>query len=67
MDIGYFRDVVERKLEFLLSILLKFNVNKIFFNCINVVFMNIDFFMIFWNNIVWVGGGMFFGKGEVFF
>uniref|UniRef100_K1R3V3 Protein htrL n=1 Tax=Magallana gigas TaxID=29159 RepID=K1R3V3_MAGGI len=66
LDIGYFRDVVERKLEFSLSIPPKFNANKISFNRINVVSMNIDPFTIFRNNIVWVGGGMFLGKGEVF-
>uniref|UniRef100_A0A8W8N4K6 Uncharacterized protein n=1 Tax=Magallana gigas TaxID=29159 RepID=A0A8W8N4K6_MAGGI len=66
LDIGYFRDVVERKLEFSLSIPPKFNANKISFNRINVVSMNIDPFTIFRKNIVWVGGGMFLGKGEVF-
>lgn len=67
VDIGYFRDVVEWKVDFILDILLGFDLGKIFVNWVEGLLMNIDFFMIFRKNIVWVGGGIFFGKGEVLF
>lgn len=64
LDIGYFRDVVERKVDFTLDIPPGFNPGKISVNRVEGLSMNIDPFTIFRKNIVWVGGGIFLGKGE---
>lgn len=65
LDIGYFRDVVERKVDFTLDIPPGFDPGKISVNRVEGLSMNIDPFTIFRKNIVWVGGGIFLGKGEV--
>lgn len=65
VDIGYFRDVVERKVDFTLDIPPGFDPGKISVNRVEGLSMNIDPFTIFRKNIVWVGGGIFLGKGEV--
>lgn len=64
VDIGYFRDVVERKVDFTLDIPPGFDPGKISVNRVEGLSMNIDPFTIFRKNIVWVGGGIFLGKGE---
>lgn len=64
VDIGYFRDVVERKVDFTLDIPPGFDQGKISVNRVEGLSMNIDPFTIFRKNIVWVGGGIFLGKGE---
>lgn len=64
LDIGYFRDVVERKVDFTLDIPPGFDPGKISVNRVEGLSMNIDPFTIFRKNIVWVGGGIFLGKGE---
>lgn len=64
VDIGYFRDVVERKVDFTLHIPPGFDPGKISVNRVEGLSMNIDPFTIFRKNIVWVGGGIFLGKGE---
>lgn len=64
LDIGYFRDVVERKVYFTLDIPPGFDPGKISVNRVEGLSMNIDPFTIFRKNIVWVGGGIFLGKGE---
>ncbi|XP_034337087.2 uncharacterized protein [Magallana gigas] len=63
VDIGYFRDVVERKVDFTLDIPPGFDPGKISVNRVEGLSMNIDPFTIFRKNIVWVGGGIFLGKG----
>lgn len=63
VDIGYFRDVVERKVDFTLDIPPVFDPGKISVNRVEGLSMNIDPFTIFRKNIVWVGGGIFLGKG----
>lgn len=65
LDIGYFRDVVERNVDFTLDIPPGFDPGKISVNRVEGLSMNIDPFTIFRKNIVWVGGGIFLGKGEV--
>lgn len=65
VDIGYFRDVVERKVDFTLDIPPGFDPGKISVNRVEGLSMNIDPFTIFRKNTVWVGGGIFLGKGEV--
>lgn len=64
VDIGYFRDVVERKVDFTLDIPPGFDPGKISVNRVEGLSMNIDPFTIFRKNIVWVGGGIFLGKEE---
>lgn len=64
VDIGYFRDVVERNVDFTLDIPPGFDPGKISVNRVEGLSMNIDPFTIFRKNIVWVGGGIFLGKGE---
>lgn len=64
LDIGYFRDVVERNVDFTLDIPPGFDPGKISVNRVEGLSMNIDPFTIFRKNIVWVGGGIFLGKGE---
>lgn len=65
LDIGYFRDIMGRNVDFTLDIPPGFDPGKISVNRLEDLSMNIDPFTIFKKNIVWVGGGIFLGKGEV--
>jgi hypothetical protein len=65
LDIGYFRDIVNKNISFELNIPTDFDPNRLAVNRISSLSMNIDPFSIFRHNIVWVGGGMFIGSGKV--
>ena len=65
LDVGYFRDIVQRKEFFKMEIPPGFDSKRLSFNHISNQPMTTKPFTIFRNNIVWVGGGMFLGRGEV--
>ncbi|XP_062607597.1 uncharacterized protein LOC134269424 isoform X2 [Saccostrea cucullata] len=65
LDIGYFRDISNRKVFFELNIPPGFDPKKLAVNRVNDLSMNIDPFSIFRHNIVWVGGGMFVGSEKL--
>ncbi|XP_048728051.1 uncharacterized protein LOC125646004 isoform X2 [Ostrea edulis] len=65
LDIGYFRDIVNRNVSFELNIPTGFDPKRLAVNRIDTLSMNIDPISIFRNNIVWVGGGMFIGSETV--
>lgn len=64
LDIGYFRDIIDQKVDFQLDIPPGFDPGRVSVNRLEDLSMNIDPFMIFRKNIVWIGGGIFIGKGE---
>ncbi|XP_048728601.2 uncharacterized protein LOC125646398 [Ostrea edulis] len=65
LDIGYFRDIVNKDVLFELSIPTDLNPNRLAVNRIQKFSMKIDPFRIFRDNYVWVGGGMFIGSEKV--
>lgn len=66
LDIGYFRDIIEVKRMFTLSVPVDFDVGKI---AMNLVYpsqsRNLTYRQIVYHNIVWVGGGMLLGTPDV--
>lgn len=65
LDIGYFRDVVERNVQFELKIPPGFDSKRVSYNRISEFSKTVDPFTIFRNSLLWVDGGMFLGTGEV--
>lgn len=65
LDIGYFRDVVERNVQFELKIQPGFDSKRVSYNRISEFSKTVDPFTIFRNSLLWVDGGMFLGTGEV--
>ena len=65
LDIGYFREVVQRNIYFVLTKPPGFDSERIAFNLINKLPLNKDPVTIFRNNVVWIGGGLFVGSGKV--
>ena len=65
LDVGYFRDIVDRKEYFKLNIPPGFDSKRISFNQVSNQPMSMEPFTIFRDNIVWVGGGFFVASGDV--
>ena len=65
LDVGYFRDIVQRKEFFKMDIPPGVDPKRVSFNHIRNQHMTTKPFKIFRNNMLWVGGGMFLGRGEV--
>lgn len=66
LDVGYFRDIVTDKRYFRLTEPPFFDVNKLSVNEISPKQHNLTSSDIFIKNLVWVGGGMLIGTGEIF-
>ena len=65
LDVGYFRDIVNREHFFRLDIPPGFDPERISFNLISERPMDTEPSVIFRKNHVWVGGGMFLGTENV--
>lgn len=66
LDIGYFRDEVDKNVQFELEIPPGFDLKRVSFNRIGEFSKNVDPFTIFRSTLLWVCGGIFLGTGDVF-
>lgn len=65
IDVGYFWDVVNEFDYYKMEVFGDFDFFCIVFNCVNNYVVISDLVFVFRDNLFWVGGGLFFGFGEV--
>lgn len=65
IDVGYFRDIVNVFDYYRMEVPGDFDSSRIAFNRVNNHIATSDLVSVFRDNLLWVGGGLFFGLGEV--
>ena len=65
IDVGYFRDLVDAKDFYVMVVPPDFDPTRLAFNRVNPHVETTDPLKVFRDNMVWVGGGMVIGKGNV--